>query len=237
MGRGGQTNSGGAAPVHHFGTFAWADSPDDGSSATPLATQVFRSTIANQFAVRARGGVSFKVGAPAIADPADPGYVSNAADTTPGCSLPAGGAASRSCTSDRNTKEAIKTISPTAILAKVTALPRSTWQFKGTERRHLSPMAQDFWAAFGLGVNDKAIASSDVSGVALGAIQGFNQKLAVQLKQKDAEIAALKSDMAAVKKKLGVSACLIAPSRCQLFGAALIALGPLPIKAAYRLIG
>lgn len=154
--------------------------------------------------MRARGGVSFKVGTPATADPADPGYVSNAADITPGCSLPAGGAASRSCTSDRNTKDAIKTISPTAILAKVTALPLSTWQFKGTERRHLSPMAQDFWAAFGLGVNDKAITSSDVSGVALGAIQGFNQKLVVQLKQKDAEIAGLKRDMAAIKKKLGL---------------------------------
>ena len=203
-GRGAQTNTGGATPTHHFGTFVWADSPDDGTPATPFATQVFRSTADNQFAVRARGGVSFKVGAPAIADPTDPGYVSNAADTTPGCSLPAGGAASWSCTSDRNTKEAIKAISPKAILAKVTALPLSTWQFKGTERRHLSPMAQDFWAAFGLGVNDKAITSSDVSGVALGAIQGLNQKLATQIKQKDAEIAMLKRDMAAIKKKLGL---------------------------------
>ncbi len=195
-GRGARTSDSATPANNHFGTFVWADSPDDGTGATPAGTQVFRSSGNNQFAVRARGGVVFKVDTATIA--------ANAGDATAGCSLPAGGAASWSCSSDRNLKEAIHAISPKAILAKVTALPLSTWQFKGTERRHMSPMAQDFWAAFGLGVNDKAITSSDVSGVALGAIQGLNQKLATQLKQKDAEIAALKRDMAAIKRKLGL---------------------------------
>ena len=200
-GRGATTNTGGATPTHHQGAFVWSDSPGDN---TPAATQPFRSTADNQFAVRARGGVSFKVGAPAITDPTNVGYVSNATDATPGCSLPAGGAASWSCTSDRNTKEAIKAISPKAILAKVASLPLSTWQFKGTERRHLSPMAQDFWAAFGLGLNDKTITSSDVSGVALAAVQGLNVKLSQQIQRKDAEIATMKRELAAIKRKLGM---------------------------------
>ncbi len=195
-GRGATTNDGAATPTPHFGTFVWSDTPDDGSSATPAATQLFYSSASNQFAVRARGGVVFKVDNVAV--PA------NAGDATAGCSLPAGGSASWSCSSDRNLKEAIRAISPKQILAKVTVLPLSTWQFKGTERRHMSPMAQDFWAAFGLGVNDKAITSSDVSGVALGAIQGLDQKLSAQIKHKDAEIAQLKRDMAAIKKKLGL---------------------------------
>jgi hypothetical protein len=38
-------------------------------------------------------------------------------------------------------------------------------------------MAQDFRAAFGLGEDDKHIATVDADGVALAAIQGLNQKL------------------------------------------------------------
>ncbi len=49
-------------------------------------------------------------------------------------------------------------------------------------------MAQDFYAAFGLGADDKHIAVVDESGVALAAIQGLNQKL----NEKDAEIQDLK---------------------------------------------
>lgn len=186
-GRGAKTLAAGASPAPYHGAFVWADSAANGSA------QEFRASAVDQFAVRSRGGVVFKVASSTLAS-----------DAAAGCSLPAGGAASWSCTSDRNAKEAFNAISPKAILARVAALPLTTWQFKGTERRHLSPMAQDFWAAFGLGMNDTTITSSDVSGVALGAIQGLNQKLAVQLKQKDAEIAALKRDMAAIKRKLGM---------------------------------
>jgi hypothetical protein len=38
-------------------------------------------------------------------------------------------------------------------------------------------MAQDFHAAFGLGADDKHIATVDADGVALAAIQGLNVKL------------------------------------------------------------
>jgi hypothetical protein len=64
------------------------------------------------------------------------------------------------------------------LLDKVAAMPISHWNFKGdTATPHLGPMAQDFHAAFGLGTDDKHIATVDADGVALAAIQGLNQKL------------------------------------------------------------
>ena len=47
------------------------------------------------------------------------------------------------------------------------------WNFKGdANTTHLGPMAQDFHAVFGLGGDDKDIATVDADGVALAAIQG-----------------------------------------------------------------
>ena len=61
-------------------------------------------------------------------------------------------------------------------------------------------MAEDFHAAFGLGDSTKTINVMDASGVALTAIQGLHQLV----KDKDGEIAALKRDLDAIKKKLGL---------------------------------
>lgn len=81
--------------------------------------------------------------------------------------------------SDRNVKEDFQPVDPQAVLAKVVALPLSEWRYKDDEERsrHLGPVAQDFHAAFGLGADDKHIATVDADGVALAAIQGLNQKL------------------------------------------------------------
>jgi hypothetical protein len=179
-----------ASGARHYGTFIWADSND----AAFGAPQSFYSTANDQFAVRARGGIVFRVAS-----------TSDAA-TGPGCSLPAGGAASWSCSSDRNLKDRIVDIAPQDILAKVAALPVTSWSFKGTDRRHIGPMAQDFRALFGLGVDDKNITTSDVGGVALAAIQGLYQLL----RERDGEIARLKSnetstetEVAKLKRELG----------------------------------
>jgi hypothetical protein len=54
-------------------------------------------------------------------------------------------------------------------------------------------MAQDFQVAFGLGgADDHRFSLVDEGGVALAAIQGLNQKLENQAKEKDAEIKELK---------------------------------------------
>jgi hypothetical protein len=105
--------------------------------------------------------------------------------------------------SDRNSKEGFAAIDSREMLAKVSALPITEWKYKvepdGTE--HLGPMAQDFHAAFHLnGKDDKHIATVDEEGVALAAIQGLNQKLEADEKSKDAEIEALKQNLADLKR-------------------------------------
>ena len=66
--------------------------------------------------------------------------------------------------------------------------------------RHVGPMAQDFHAAFGLGGDDKHINTVDADGVALAAIQGLNQKVEKELKQKDAKIAALERELGELRQ-------------------------------------
>ncbi len=81
-------------------------------------------------------------------------------------------------TSDRNAKENFRSIDARKMLEKVAGLSITRWNFKddaGTA--HLGPMAQDFYAAFGLGADEKHIATVDEEGVALAAVQGLNQKL------------------------------------------------------------
>jgi hypothetical protein len=81
--------------------------------------------------------------------------------------------------SDRNTKENIRDVDPSEILAKVVEMPITTWNYIHDEENlpHMGPMAQDFYAAFGLGQGDKTIAYMDKDGVALAAIQGLHQSL------------------------------------------------------------
>ena len=97
--------------------------------------------------------------------------------------------------SDRNLKTNFAAIEPDLILQKVTALPISTWNFKcdGTNQLHLGPMSQDFYASFGLGMDDKHIATVDEGGVALAAIQGLNEKLEARTQKLEAENAELKN--------------------------------------------
>jgi hypothetical protein len=91
-------------------------------------------------------------------------------------------------TSDRNAKDNFNDIRPRDILEKVAALPITSWNYKqDASSRHLGPMAQDFYAAFGVGLDDKHIATVDADGVALAAIQGLNQKV----EEKDAKIVEL----------------------------------------------
>jgi hypothetical protein len=106
--------------------------------------------------------------------------------------------------SDRNAKTDIKPVDPTAILERVSKMPIQQWRFK-TETddvKHIGPMAQDFRSAFGLGAHATAIATVDADGVALAAIQGLNQKLEQQIKEKDGKILSLESRLAKLEALL-----------------------------------
>jgi trimeric autotransporter adhesin len=104
--------------------------------------------------------------------------------------------------SDKNGKENFRKVTPRSILAKVSLMPVSQWNFKsdGGKYTHLGPMAQDFRRLFGLGVDEKSISMVDAAGVAFAAIQGLNQVI----KEKDAKIEALITRLRAIEKKLGM---------------------------------
>jgi hypothetical protein len=99
--------------------------------------------------------------------------------------------------SDRNLKQDFAVVDAQAVLEKVAAMPVQTWSYKlQPGQKHLGPVAQDFHAAFGLGMDDVSISTVDEGGVALAAIQGLNQKL----NEKDAEIQELKQSVDELKK-------------------------------------
>jgi len=74
---------------------------------------------------------------------------------------------------------AIVPVDASAILDKVAELPVSMWTYKDdtSGARHVGPMAQDFYAAFGLGATETGIATLDTSGVALASIKALNDNL------------------------------------------------------------
>jgi hypothetical protein len=110
-------------------------------------------------------------------------------------------AASFSTSSDRNLKEKFTPIDNQEILERVASLPISRWNFKtDAATQHIGPMAQDFYAAFNVGMDDRHIATVDEDGVALAAIQGLNQKLEQSGKDKDAKIQELEQSVAELRK-------------------------------------
>ncbi|HEX3467957.1 MAG TPA: tail fiber domain-containing protein [Candidatus Elarobacter sp.] len=141
--------AGARASAAQTGTFVWSDGSDGDA--------ILTSARAYQFLARASGGVTFWT---------------NAASTV-GATL-APGSGTWASASDRNLKTDVAGIDDAAVLDKVAALPISRWSYR-SERgvRHVGPMAQDFYAAFGVGEDDKHITSIDEDGVALAAIKAL----------------------------------------------------------------
>jgi len=102
--------------------------------------------------------------------------------------------------SDRHAKEAFENVDPRDVLERVVALPITSWNFKEDDDtiRHLGPMAQDFHAAFGLGMDERHISSVDADGVALAALQGLFEVV----QEKSALIDELQSQNADLEKRL-----------------------------------
>ena len=84
--------------------------------------------------------------------------------------------------SDRHLKENFTTVTPTDILQKIDALPITQWNYKAEDASitHIGPVAQDFYAAFGLGgeAGKTSISTIDPAGVALLGIKALDQKIA-----------------------------------------------------------
>jgi hypothetical protein len=109
--------------------------------------------------------------------------------------------------SDRNLKENFAPVDGSSVLAKLKAMPMQTWNYRADPAavRHLGPMAQDFYAAFGLGHDDKHISTVDEGGVALAAIQALyqmNLEKDAQIKDLTAAVQELKADVVAARESL-----------------------------------
>jgi hypothetical protein len=173
----------------HDGTFVWSD--DTGAT--------LNTTAPNQFLARASGGFSL---------------LSNAAATA-GVKLAPGSGAWASL-SDRNMKTSIHPLDGAAVLDKVVRLPVSEWSYTSEHGvRHAGPMAQDFYAAFAVGEDDRHITTIDEDGVALAAIKALyaksersnatamreNEALRARISQERHELAALAAEVAALAER------------------------------------
>ena len=94
------------------------------------------------------------------------------------------------------------------MLGKIRGFELSSWNFIGhdpKEFRHYGPMAQDFFAAFGHdGVgqigSETTINSGDLAGILMIAVQALEKRTA-ELKQKEAQMAVLQSEVKDLKAK------------------------------------
>jgi hypothetical protein len=107
-------------------------------------------------------------------------------------------------TSDINAKENFGPVDGKEVLAQLEDIEISTWNFKTDEDtvRHMGPTAQEFYAAYGLGKDDKHISTTDADGVALVAIKELNEQNKA-LKEENAE---LEARVAALEQAVGLSA-------------------------------
>jgi hypothetical protein len=128
-------------------------------------TDSIEATANNEFAVRAAGGFRFRT---------------NATLTT-GCSLPAGSGVF-SCASSRTLKENFGGVSGEDVLARMRAIPVNSWNYvaEGRQVRHLGPFAEDFRAAFGLGVDDRSIGLLDIDGVNFAGVKALEARTTAQ---------------------------------------------------------
>ena len=101
--------------------------------------------------------------------------------------------------SDRNLKRDVEPVDDQAVLERVAKMPVSTWSYKSDDPsvRHLGPMAQDFYAAFGLGDTDRAYNSIDAHGVALAAIKALYERS----RELDARIEQLEHENQELRKR------------------------------------
>ncbi len=148
-------------------------------------TTTTNSSAANEMTMRFAGGYRL---------------FSNTALST-GVSLASGGN-SWGTISDSTKKENFKHVDSEGMLRNVSTLHLGSWNYKGQDPahfRHYGPMAQEFFSAFGhdcIGTigNDTTIASADIDGVMMIALQALEQRTA-ELQEQNTEIRKENADL------------------------------------------
>ncbi|MCR4424566.1 MAG: tail fiber domain-containing protein, partial [bacterium] len=150
--------AGSFARANHTNSFVWSDSVQSSSDSV-------YTTGANQWRVRARGGVWF---------------FSNRLMTSGVYLAPGSNSWSSAC--DSANKTDFQPVDHKALLKKLATVPVRYYRMKDQNdgTKHIGPVAQEFYAAFGVGENDKSINMADADGVLFAAIQALyeeNQQL------------------------------------------------------------
>jgi hypothetical protein len=102
--------------------------------------------------------------------------------------------------SDMNAKQDFKSVDGQRVLLRLRGVPILTWRYRADASgvRHMGPTAQDFFAAFGLGQDERHIAPLDANGVTLAAVQELDRTV----QARDAQIATLERQNAELSERL-----------------------------------
>ncbi len=154
------------------GAFVYADAS---------TTDSIEAVANHEFAVRASGGFRLRTN-PTL---------------TNGCNIAASGT-NWVCSSSRTLKENFVPVDGEEILARIRRVPLNRWTLIDDQARtpHIGPFAEDFYAAFGVGDDPKAIGHQDIDGVNFAGVQALEQRTRTQAE----EIAALRSENAGLKQ-------------------------------------
>ena len=104
--------------------------------------------------------------------------------------------------SARDSKDNFEPLDGKQLLEKVSSMQLEAWNYKGTDERHIGPVAEDFAAAFDVGTireddgmrENHYLAASDVAGVALIGVQELtkeNAELRQRIEQLESMVQAL----------------------------------------------
>jgi hypothetical protein len=109
--------------------------------------------------------------------------------------------------SDVNSKHDFQALDGQTVLAEISRLPISKWRYKAdaTDSQHIGPTAQDFYATFNVGMNDKTIAPLDVASVAVAGVKELHTIVEAQqaaLAAKDAELAEMNQRMSELEDSM-----------------------------------
>ncbi len=157
---------GSVAKAQHDGSIVIA------ANSLGLDSDSIASGGAEQMVLRADGGI----------------YLTNVSETAPyvptkilntvGGAYLSGNGTTWTNASDKNQKENFTDIDSEKLLEKISELPISRWNYKEEDESvtHIGPVAQDFYALFGVGSDDISISTIDPAGIALAAIKALYKK-------------------------------------------------------------
>jgi len=103
--------------------------------------------------------------------------------------------------SSRNLKENFTDVNSQEILNKIIALPITEWNYKTVPNaKYIGPIAEDFYALFGLGADNTSIDTVDPAGLALVGIKALNENLNNQ----QVQIASLSANLDSIGSRMTI---------------------------------